>query len=115
MKILLTGANGYIGSRLIPLLLKADHELYLLVRDPNRLRLSDVDHKRVHIIQGDLLKPETLKNIPKDLDAAYYLVHSMSKSSENFDTLDLNAARNFIKTIDQSGCKQIIYLSGLQN
>ncbi len=115
MKILITGANGYIASRLIPVLLEKEHELFLLVRDPNRLHLKDPSAKGVNIIQGDLLNKKSLESIPKDIDAAYYLIHSMNQGKEDFAKLDKEAAENFIHVIDKTSCKQIIYLTGIQD
>jgi uncharacterized protein YbjT (DUF2867 family) len=77
MKILLTGANGYIGTRLLPLLLEDGHEVICMVRDKRRFAEESDFGKQVKIITGDLLKPETLDTVPQDIDAAYYLVHSM--------------------------------------
>src|SRR4051794_38104181 len=97
MKILLTGANGYIGTRLLPILLALGHEVVCMVRDPRRFAAESDFQDQVQLISGDLLKPETLKNIPKTIDIAYYLVHSMSGSGTNFDDLELQSAQNFVK------------------
>ena len=80
MKILLTGANGYIGTRLLPVLLAQGHDVVCMVRDPRRFALESDFGDKVQIITGDLLAPETLKSIPNNIEAAYYLVHSMSGS-----------------------------------
>lgn len=115
MKILLTGANGYIGTRLLPVLLEAKHEVVCMVRDPRRFaHESDFDDK-VTIITGDLLNPESLKNIPPDIDACYYLVHSMSGSGNDFSDLEQQSAQNFVAAIQRTNCKQIIYLTGIVN
>jgi uncharacterized protein YbjT (DUF2867 family) len=115
MKILLTGANGYIGTRLLPVLLENNHEVVCMVRDPRRFaHESDFDDK-VTIITGDLLNPESLKSIPNDIDACYYLVHSMSGNGADFADLEHQSAQNFVKAIQQTNCKQIIYLTGIVN
>jgi uncharacterized protein YbjT (DUF2867 family) len=114
MKILLTGANGYIGTRLIPILLEKGHQVVCLVRDKRRFHeQSDYDDK-VQIITGDLLKPESISPIPPDIDVAYYLVHSMS-GSKDFAKLEAFSAHNFVDALRHTNCKQIIYLSGISN
>lgn len=115
MKILLTGANGYIGTRLLPLLLAQGHEVVCMVRDPRRFALESDFGDKVQIVTGDLLNPETLKNIPNNIEAAYYLVHSMSGSSGDFADLELKSAQNFVQQIKQTNCKQLIYLTGIVN
>jgi len=114
MKILLTGANGYIGTRLLPLLAEQQHEIYALVRSRFRIQIPEKFQSQLHIVEGDLLVPDSLKAIPDDIDAAYYLVHSMSYS-EKFSELEAHSAENFRKRIEQTKAKQIIYLSGLSN
>lgn len=71
MKILLTGANGYIGTRLLPVLLENGHDVVCMVRDKRRFREKSDFGDQVQIITGDLLKPETLTEILYDIDAAY--------------------------------------------
>lgn len=115
MKILLTGANGYIGARLLPLLQKSGHETYCLVRDKRRVNTENFDEENTHIIVGDLLKEETLNCIPKDIDAAYYLVHSMGTAHTDFRMLESASANNFIKAIEETACKQTIFLTGIVN
>jgi uncharacterized protein YbjT (DUF2867 family) len=115
MKILLTGANGYIGTRLLPLLLEDGHEIVCMVRDKRRFAEESDFENKVKIITGDLLKPETLQEIPEDIDAAYYLVHSMSNRSEDFSNLELTSAKNFVNALKQSHCQQVIYLTGIVN
>ncbi|MFD2717233.1 SDR family oxidoreductase [Hymenobacter monticola] len=118
MKILLTGATGYIGQRLLPLL-AADHEVVCLVRDARRFALADLLpealQSRVTVAQGDLLKPDSLAEVPTDIDAAYYLVHSMSGGSANFFQLEQQSAHNFTKFLDTTTARQVIYLSGIAN
>ncbi|WP_222537251.1 SDR family oxidoreductase [Pedobacter polysacchareus] len=115
MKILLTGANGYIGTRLLPVLLEAGHEVVCMVRDKRRFAEVSDFGDQVQIITGDLLKPETLVEIPADIHAAYYLVHSMSASEHGFSELETASAQNFIAALKASQCQQLIYLTGIVN
>lgn len=115
MKILLTGATGYIGKRLLHRLLEQGHEVFCCVRDANRFDGSLYKGKPIRILEVDFLKVETLHNIPKGIDAAYYLIHSMSSSLHDFKSMEQNAAKNFKKQLEKTRCKQIIYLSGISN
>lgn len=114
MKILLTGANGYIGTRLLPRLVEAGHEVYALVRSRARIEIPEKYHAQLHVIEADLLNPLSLEKIPTNIDAAYYLVHSMNYS-EKFAELEANSAQNFVNRMENTQAKQIIYLSGLAN
>ena len=115
MKILITGATGYIGKRLIPLLLNEGHHVVCAVRDKLRANETHFEEEQISIIEIDFLKKVTLTNIPSDIDAAYYLIHSMSHSSENFESLEETCALNFKTAIEKTQCKQVIYLSGITN
>ncbi|MBD2715278.1 SDR family oxidoreductase [Microvirga sp. STR05] len=115
MKILLTGANGYIGQRLLPLLIEAGHEVVCLVRDPRRFELPESQRPHVTVAQGDLLKPESLQELPTDIEAAYYLVHSMSGDGKDFFQLEQESARNFTAYLNRTTARQVIYLSGIAN
>ncbi|MXV16944.1 SDR family oxidoreductase [Hufsiella ginkgonis] len=115
MKVLLTGANGYIGMRLLPLLLEQGHEVCCLVRDKRRFREESDPGDRVQIIEGDLLREETLDGIPRDIDAAYYLVHSMASTFKGFARLESLSAENFVAAIEKTACKQQIFLTGIVN
>ena len=87
MKILLTGATGYIGKRLLFILAEAGHDIVCSVRDPQRFTPPPSLRTSIQVIQNDLLDKASLANIPKDIDAAYYLVHSMS-SSDDYEILE---------------------------
>jgi uncharacterized protein YbjT (DUF2867 family) len=115
MKILVTGATGYIGKRLIPLLLNDGHSIICAVRDKNRVPKNFINDKHIHIVEVDFLKSETFNNIPKDIDVAYYLIHSMSNSSTEFHTLEEKCAENFKNYIETTAVEQVIYLSGITN
>ncbi len=110
MKILLTGATGYVGGRLLPRLLEQGHNLRVLVRDRDRIEGREWV-KEVEIYEGDLTKLETLEGLCDDIDVAYYLVHSM-QSGGKYRQLDRKAARNFAKVGTE--LKKVIYLGGLQ-
>jgi len=114
MKILLTGANGYIGKRLIPVLLSQGHEVFACVRDRHRLT-PYLGHDGIRIIEVDLLKDPFQQELPMQFDVAYYLIHSMSTSEKDFATLETTTARNFVQWINHSSAQQVIFLSGLVN
>lgn len=114
MKILLTGANGYIGKRLLKVLIGLQYEVICCVRDKKRFHFDSVKHQRIKIIEVDLLQKKSLKKLPKDIDGAYYLVHSMS-NSENFIELEEKCALNFQKYLEKTSIQHLIYLSGIVN
>lgn len=114
MKVLLAGANGYIGTRLIPVLLEQGHGLVCLVRDKRRFHEQSDFSDKVTLIKGDLLKEAGVEAFPKDIDVAYYLVHSMSQD-KNFAELEAQSAQNFVKQLDKTHCRQLIFLSGITN
>ena len=101
MKILLTGATGYIGKRILPELAKKGHLIVCCVRDLKRFNPPEEFSNNIEIIEVDFLKKETLNRIPKDIDGAYYLMHSMS-NEKNYETLELNSAQNFRSYIDKT-------------
>lgn len=109
MKVLLTGSTGYIGRRLKQILLNDENiELKLLVR--NKKSVTTLD-KNVTIIQGDTFDKKSLKEALKDVEVAYYLIHSLS--NENYKDLDKISAQNFLDVANEGGVKRIIYLGGL--
>jgi uncharacterized protein YbjT (DUF2867 family) len=115
MKILLTGANGYIGKRLLPRLIANGHFVVCAVRDKSKFSVSGDFKSQIEVIEMDTLKPESLNKIPKDIDGAYYLVHSMSSSSNKFDELEAESAENFKNAISKKNIKHLIFLSGIVN
>ncbi len=115
MKILLTGTTGYIGQRLLPALLDAGHEVVCCVRDKKRFDVKKHTDHKVTAVEVDFLKEETLSNIPSDIDAAYYLIHSMSASIDKFEQMEATSAENFKIRLEQTGVKQVIYLGGIVN
>lgn len=113
MKILLTGANGYIGRRLLPLLLEQNHEVVCLVRDPRRFELEAGLREKVTLIKADLLNAPSLENLPSDIEAAYYLVHSMGSAGADFYAAEARSAENFRQYLNRTTARQVIYLSGI--
>jgi uncharacterized protein YbjT (DUF2867 family) len=112
MKILLTGATGYIGRRLLPALLENGHEVICCVRAGNRF-LTEFRHPNLSAIEVDFLKATDISKLPVDIDAAYFLMHSMNVSTKNFEDLEKCIAINFVQYINNTNARQIIYLSGL--
>jgi len=115
MKILLTGVTGYIAQRLLPVLLENGHEVVCCVRDKNRFNWKNYATSNLTVIEADFLNKESLQEIPNDIDVAYYLIHSMSTQSGDFETMEEICAANFKSRIEQTNAKQVIYLSGISN
>jgi uncharacterized protein YbjT (DUF2867 family) len=109
--VLVTGATGYIGGRLIPRLLELGHRVRCLARDPVRLEGRSWQHD-VEIVVGDVLEPDTLAPAMEGVSAAYYLVHSLAGGSD-FHERDLTAARNFGAQARAAGIGRIVFLGGL--
>ncbi|MBT8324111.1 MAG: SDR family oxidoreductase [Winogradskyella sp.] len=114
MRILITGTTGYIAKRLALQLLEDEHELVCCVRDLNRIPDEIEEHPLCSFIKIDFLKPED-QTIPEDIDAAYYLIHSMATSADDFEELERQCAQNFKDSVEATNCKQVIYLSGIVN
>lgn len=113
-RVLVTGSTGYVGGRLVPRLLEAGYSVRVLVRSPDRL--VDVPWAdQVEVVQGDLLNDASLTSSFTDIDAAYYLVHSMNTASESssFESLEETSARNFAQAAKNAGVRRIVYLGGL--
>lgn len=113
MKVLITGATGYIGSKLLEQLVASGHAVVACKRCESKLPLPQKMRSKVEEIQIDLLDPKSLQAIPSDIQAAYYLVHSMKGSASGFADLERQCAENFISAIKNTSAKQIIFLSGL--
>jgi uncharacterized protein YbjT (DUF2867 family) len=108
--VLLAGATGYVGGRLIPLLERLPMQLRCLARDPEKLRHAVKE--TTQIVRGDVLEPASLDAAFQDVHMAYYLVHLMS-GSKDFEKEDRQAATNFAQAAKKAGVKRIIYLGGL--
>ncbi len=115
MKILLTGATGYIGKRLLPVLVSQGHQVICCVRDKDRMDISGFDSTMVSVVEVNFLEEDSLKNIPEDIEVAYYLIHSMSTSIGDFEQLERSSAENFRNRLDRTNARQVIYLSGIIN
>jgi uncharacterized protein YbjT (DUF2867 family) len=115
MNILLTGANGYIGRRLLPALVQDGHKVYCLVRDKRRFNLPPDLSASVEIVEGDLSDSQSLQHLPQQIDAAYYLVHSLGNSYKNFGEQEASAAANFANYLSQTSAQHLVYLSGISN
>ncbi len=109
--ILVTGATGYIGGRLVPRLINEGCRVRVLVRSPARARSRSWSHQ-VESAVGDALRPNDISKAMEGVDTAYYLIHSMSRGS-SFHELDVQAARVFGRAAGRSGVRRIIYLGGL--
>lgn len=116
MKILLTGATGYIGKRLLPVLIEQGHEVVCCVRDKDRFPNEGIyGSENISLLEVDFLKDIPKPDLIKDIDAAYYLIHSMSSNVNDFEKLEELSTKNFIKLVEQTYAKQIIYLGGITN
>jgi uncharacterized protein YbjT (DUF2867 family) len=114
VNILLTGATGYIGQRLLPILLKEGHTVWCCTRDPDRFNVR-YSPDQVRVIKTDFLNEESLRAIPDEIDVAYYLIHSMSAGEGDFSELEKTCAEHFRKRMEQTRVRQVIYLSGIVN
>lgn len=112
-RILVSGATGYVGGRLVPCLLREGYDVRCFVRDADRLEgrpwADDVD-----VAVGDALEYETIPPAMEDIDAAYYLIHSLGSGEDEFADRDRRAANNFARAAEKKGVQRIIYLGGIQ-
>ena len=117
MKILLTGVTGYIGKRLLIQLLEEGHHIVCSVRDQKRFgtQLFKNNLDQIEVIENDFLDEKTLDNIPQDLDAAYYLIHSMSSNEGDFEQKEKISAENFRKALEKTKVQQVVFLTGIIN
>lgn len=115
MKILLTGATGYVGMRLLPVLVEQGHEIIACTRDKTRFEILDSWKGRVEVIEVDFLEEPDFENFPTDFDIAYYLIHSMSATIGDFSERESRSAQYFKTYMDASDVRQIIYLTGIVN
>ncbi|MGJ7440316.1 SDR family oxidoreductase [Aquipuribacter sp. MA13-6] len=109
--VLVTGATGYIGGRLVPELLDAGYRVRTLTRHPERLKGHDW-HDRVDVVRGDVLDPEAVDAALVGVDVAYYLIHSLG-SGRRFERTDRTAARVFARAARDNEVGRIVYLGGL--
>ena len=112
MRILVTGATGYIGKRLFPVLVEQGHEVICAVRDADRLEVLEEHAPYVQVVEMDFLQP-IAADAPTDFDAAYYLIHSLSSGIGDFEEKEARSAQHFVDYVDRSNAQQIIYLTGI--
>lgn len=116
MRVLVTGANGYIGLRLIPSLLDAGHEVVAVVRSRRRFPEKDFEAwgDQLCLLEADFLEPSSLPKAEGvgHLDAAYYLIHSMGEGAD-FSDREAFCAKSFVAWLDSVGCDQTVYLGGI--
>ena len=111
MKILVTGASGYIGGRLAPALAAQGYSVRAMARDPRKLDWRG--WKDIEVVAGDVFDNESLCRAVDRIEVVYYLIHSMASSGSQFAGKDITAARNMAQVCAEAGVKRIIYLGGL--
>jgi uncharacterized protein YbjT (DUF2867 family) len=114
MKVLLAGANSYIGTLLIPILLEKGHHVVCLVRDKNHFLNNHPYAYGVSVFGGDLLRRQSIDPLPEDIDTACYLINSYVQTPE-FSALAALSAQNFMEVIAQANCKQVIALRDIND
>lgn len=110
-KVLVTGATGYIGGRLVPRLIENGCEVRCMARHPEHL--EGRNWPGAEIVKGDVFDPKSLLNAMRGMDAAFYLIHSMAGEDPDFAAHDAQAAHNFAAASSKAGIRRIIYLGGL--
>ncbi|UCD84928.1 MAG: NAD(P)H-binding protein, partial [Deltaproteobacteria bacterium] len=110
-KVLVTGATGYIGGRLVPELLERGYQVRVMVRGLSSS--SKAPGPGMEIIEADALNLSSLRKALVGIDTAYYLIHSLMQGPREFETADLQAANNFRRAAEENEVKRIIYLGGL--
>lgn len=117
MRILLTGANGYIGMRLLPVLVEAGHEVTCVVRDHNRFKPAEDLLEKISIIEFDFLHPENAVQHfnKKQFDVAYYLIHSLGDTYTTLKEYEIRSAGCFVLVATLCQVRQIVYLGGISN
>ncbi len=115
MKVLLTGATGYIAQRLLPVLIGRGYHVVCCVRDSKRFNFHRYPREQITLLEIDFLKKESVDALPTDLEVAYYLIHSMSSATGDFSEMESLSARNFREATEKTNIRQVIYLSGIVN
>lgn len=113
-RVLVTGATGFIGGQLATRLSEAGHEIRCLVRDASSERAGRLERQGMKLHQGDVMNPSTLQGAGRDLDVAYYLIHSMGRGGpKDFVEREREAAAAFARMAKDEGIGRVIYLGGL--
>ncbi|MBI4398246.1 MAG: DUF2867 domain-containing protein [Candidatus Omnitrophica bacterium] len=112
--VLVLGATGYVGGRLVPRLLESGYPVRAAVRSREKLKdRSWAKDPRVEIVEADVFDPDSLIRACRGASSAFYLVHSMAPGQKNFAEADQKAAENMVQAAEAGGLERIIYLSGL--
>ncbi len=112
--ILVSGATGYVGGRLVPLLLDAGYRVRVMGRSLDKLQSRPwAGHPRVELVKADMLDSKSVETAAQDCRAAFYLVHSMKAKAKAFEEMDRRAAGNMAAAAEKAGLEKIIYLGGL--
>lgn len=112
--ILVVGATGYVGSRLVPHLLQAGYKVRACGRSLAKLKCKTwSQHRNVELVEADILKGDSMQAALRGCSVAYYLIHSMNGDSWDFAKKDQLAAKKMVESAKDSGLQQIIYLGGL--
>ena len=112
MRLLVTGATGFVGGRLARRLVGEGHEVRCLVRD--RSRATDLEEAGCELHEGDVLNPASLEGSGAGVDLAYYLIHSMGRGGDGgFAEREARSARNFANAMKEAGVGRVAYLGGL--
>ena len=116
-RALVTGATGYVGGRLVPLLLQKGIQTRCMARQPRQLEgrfdIGPASLDQLEVVAGDVLDPASLDAALRGVDTAYYLIHAMGSSAKGFEERDKIGAANFVRAAANAGVRQIIYLGGL--
>jgi uncharacterized protein YbjT (DUF2867 family) len=113
MKLLLAGANSYVGSRLLPFLLQNGHEVVCVVRD-KQLFSEQNKYANISLLDGDLLRRRGIEAFPEDIDAAFYLANRLTQTS-GFAALEALSAQNFMEALNKTQCRQLITMSPISD
>jgi len=112
--VLVTGSTGYIGGRLVPLLLQRGHSVRCMARSLSKLACRPwATDPKAELVRGDVLDLESLKEAARGCSTAYYLVHSMNPGSSDFAQTDRTAASNMVEAAARGNLSRLVYLGGL--
>jgi len=115
MRIFLTGVTGYIGKRLLPVLLDQGHIVICCVRDRSRFVMPPDRTDQIEIFEWDFTESVDTDQAPRQIDVAFYLIHALSSSIDDFSKEEMATATHFKEYMQKTTCKQVIYLGGIAN